>query len=99
MLQVKQHLFRAFFFQKLTSCALHYDVIYHPIPINTQYLKTWRVDTLVCRTQIQKPAYKVNLGWPKFEFDSSHVMACEVDVRVLPRVNIDFNMCHNDGFE
>ena len=42
MLQLKQHLFRAFFFlQKMTSCALYYDVIYHPLPINSQYLKKW----------------------------------------------------------
>ena len=36
MLKLKQHLFRLFFFffQKMTSCALHYDVIYHPLPIN-----------------------------------------------------------------
>ena len=99
MLQLKQHLFRAIFSTKMTSCALNYDIIYHPLPINSQYLKTWGVDSPVCRTQIWKPAYKVNLGWPKFEFHSSHVMACESDVRVLPRVSIDFNMCHNDGFE
>ena len=41
MLQFKQHLFRAFFAQ-MTSCAVHYDVIYHPFP---QYLKTWGVDS------------------------------------------------------
>ena len=27
------------------SCAEHYDVIYHPFPINSQYLKTWGVDS------------------------------------------------------
>ena len=25
----------------MTSCAVHYDVIYHPFPINSQYLETW----------------------------------------------------------
>ena len=25
----------------MTSCAVHYDVIYHPFPINCQYLNTW----------------------------------------------------------
>ena len=68
MLQLKQHLFGMFFSPKMTSCALHYDVIYHPLPINSQYLKTWEVDSPVCHTQIQKPAYKVILGWPKFKF-------------------------------
>ena len=51
---VQQHLFRAFCviansgrsestvsFAKMTSCAIHYDVIYHPFAINSQYLKTW----------------------------------------------------------
>ena len=31
----------------MTSCALHYDVIYHPLPINSQYLKSWGVDSPV----------------------------------------------------
>ena len=51
---VQQHLFRAFCviansgrsestvsFAKMTSCAICYDVIYHPFAINSQYLKTW----------------------------------------------------------
>ena len=52
MLQCQQHLFRAFcvttniwddrsqrvFFAQMTSCAVHYDIIYHPFPINSQYL-------------------------------------------------------------
>ena len=25
------------------SCAMHYDVIYHPFPINSQYLEMWGV--------------------------------------------------------
>ena len=29
----------------MTSCAMHYDVIYRPFPINSQYLKTWGVDS------------------------------------------------------
>ena len=49
MLQCQQHLFRAFcvtanirddrsqrvFFAQMTSCVVHYDVIYHPFPINS----------------------------------------------------------------
>ena len=34
-----------FFFSLMTSCAVHYDVIYHPFPINSQYLKTCGVDS------------------------------------------------------
>ena len=26
------------FYAQMTSCATHYDVIYHPSPINSQYL-------------------------------------------------------------
>ena len=27
------------------NCFLHYDVIYHPFPINSQYSKMWEVDS------------------------------------------------------
>ena len=30
---------------QMTSCALRYDVIYHPSPINSQYLNTSGVDS------------------------------------------------------
>ena len=29
----------------MTSCAVHYDIIYHPFPINSQYLKMSGVDS------------------------------------------------------
>ena len=45
MLQFQQHLFHAFFFTNDVMCHVHYDVIYHPFPINSQYLKTWGVDS------------------------------------------------------
>ena len=32
------------FFAQMTSCAIRYDVIYHPFPINSQYLKMWGID-------------------------------------------------------
>ena len=32
-------------FAQMTSCTMRYDVIYHPIPISSQYLKMWRVDS------------------------------------------------------
>ena len=35
------------FFLQMTSCAMHDDVIYHPFPINSQYLKWWGVDSPV----------------------------------------------------
>ena len=51
---VQQHLFCAFCvianswrsestvsFAQMTSCAIRYDIIYHPFAINSQYLKTW----------------------------------------------------------
>ena len=30
----------------MTSCAVCYDIIYHPFPINSQYLKTWGLTAL-----------------------------------------------------
>ena len=36
---------RVYLFTQITSCAMPYDVIYHPFPINSQYLKTWGVDS------------------------------------------------------
>ena len=56
MLQGKNTLFARFvssqihddrrvFYAQMTSCALHYDVIYHPSPINSHYLNTWGVDS------------------------------------------------------
>ena len=48
MLRFQQHLFLAFsffFFSQRTSCTVHYDVIYHPFPINSQYLEMWGVDS------------------------------------------------------
>ena len=36
------------FFAQITSCAMPYDVIYYPFPyfpINSQYLKTWGVES------------------------------------------------------
>ena len=32
------------FYAQMTSCAMRYDVIYHPSAIKSQYLKTLRVD-------------------------------------------------------
>ena len=59
MLQCQQHLFRAFcvitnlwwpestsiFFAQKTSCVERYDIIFHPFHINSQYFKTWGVDS------------------------------------------------------
>ena len=48
MLQFQQYLFRAFFSTNDVMCRLHYEIIYHPSRINSQYLKTWGVDSPVC---------------------------------------------------
>ena len=32
-------------FAQMMSCAMPYDIIYHPFPFNSQYLKTWGVDS------------------------------------------------------
>ena len=32
-------------FAQMTSCVMHYDIIYDPSAINSQYLKTWGVDS------------------------------------------------------
>ena len=37
--------FSRIFFSQMTSCAVHYDIIYHPFPINSQYLKTCGVNS------------------------------------------------------
>ena len=34
------------FFAQMMSYTVQYDIIYHPFPINSQYLKTWGVDSL-----------------------------------------------------
>ena len=44
MVQFQQHFFVCFFAQML-SCFVHYDIIYYPFPVNSQYLKMWGVDS------------------------------------------------------
>ena len=66
MLQFQQHLFRMFFAQ-MTPCFLHYDVIYYPFPVNSQYLKMYGVDNpgnlntplLVCKKRNQFPSFQL----------------------------------------
>ena len=36
-----------FFFAQMTSCAVRYHVVYHSFRINSEHLKTWRVDSHV----------------------------------------------------
>ena len=38
--------FSPIFFSQMTSFAVHYDVIYQPFPINSQYMKTWGLTAL-----------------------------------------------------
>ena len=35
------------FFAQMTSCLVHYDVIYYPFPVNSHYLKMLGVDSPV----------------------------------------------------
>ena len=35
------------FYAQMTSCAVHYDIIYYPFFINSQYLNTSEVDSPV----------------------------------------------------
>ena len=46
MLQFQQHLFRMSFAQ-MTSYFVHYDVIWYPFPVNSQYLKMWGATALL----------------------------------------------------
>ena len=64
MLQFQQHLFCPFFSSQMTSGAVHYDVIYHPFPINSQYLKTWGVDSSANRQWLFQEASHVKYGNP-----------------------------------
>ena len=50
MLQFQQHLFRMFFFAQMTSCFVHYDIIYYPFPVNSQYFKMSGFDSPGCLT-------------------------------------------------
>ena len=47
------------FYAQMTSCAVRYDVIYYPLPVNSQYLDTSEVDSpvwdlcLVCLEEME----------------------------------------------
>ena len=68
---VQQNLFRAFCvianswrsestvsFAQMTSCAIRYDVIYHPFAMNSQYLKKWGVGWQPCRSHRRGSKHK-----------------------------------------
>ena len=42
------------FYAQLTSCAVRYDVIYNPSPINSQYLNTSGVDSPECIPSLER---------------------------------------------
>ena len=46
-LQIRDDRSQRVFLALMMSCAVHYDVIYHPSPFDSQYLKTWGVDSPV----------------------------------------------------
>ena len=43
----------------MTSCFMHYDIIYYPFLVNSQYLKLWGVDSP--ETRMSKLAIKIAL--------------------------------------
>ena len=45
MLQFQKDLFGMFFFAQMRSCFVHYDVIYYPSSVNSQYLKMSGIDS------------------------------------------------------
>lgn len=49
----QQYFFRAFFSTKDVMCRLHYDVIYHPSRISSQYLKIRRGGLTALKTWLQ----------------------------------------------
>ena len=42
------------FYAQLTSCAVRYDVIYNPSPVNSQYLNTSGVDSPECIPSLER---------------------------------------------
>ena len=51
-----------YIFAQKTSCAVHYDVIYHPFPFNSQYLKTWGVDSSAVGHLFRSPLSRRNFS-------------------------------------
>ena len=46
--QIRDHRSQClFFFAQMTPCAVRYHVVYHSFRINSEHLKTWRVDSPV----------------------------------------------------
>ena len=111
MLQCQQHLFRAFcvmanswwpestsiFFAQMASFVERYYVIYHPFPINSQYLRTWGVDSpeigieraMACvavRIQIFRSRWKQTYKIPRergANYFSGSVLECRIFLRIL----------------
>ena len=44
-LQIHDNRSQRVFSAQMMSWTSHYDFMYHPLPVNSQYLKTWRVDS------------------------------------------------------
>ena len=75
--------FSRVFSPKMTSCDLHYDVIYHPPP---SILNVWRRGGLTalilrksrksCHLRVLQPAWasRVNLSSPKIELETVNLM-------------------------
>ena len=70
---------RFFFLSQMRSCAVHCDIIYHPFPINTQYLKTWGG---------RQPWYRMNKTISKLYKTSTYqCIEGNIELLELPQVN------------
>ena len=64
------------FFSQMMSCAVHYDIIYHPFPINFQYLRTCGVDSpefLLGMTSTQPHTFIFHTCFDAFAFQVNFV--------------------------
>ena len=50
-------------FAQMTSYAVRYDVTYHPFPINSQYLKTWGVDSPAMEINVRE---EITIKWQNY---------------------------------
>ena len=56
------------FLHKRHDCAVRYDVIYHPLLSNSQYLKTWGVDSPATKNVLDLKINKTSRYQSSFDF-------------------------------
>ena len=49
----------------MTSCAIRYDAIYHPFPVNSQYLKMWGMDSSAEEFNFNFPPFSLQVCLPQ----------------------------------